>query len=503
MRAHRVRSGLAAVMLAAAVATTGAGPAAAKDEVVIDLVNEPASLDPHRQWNPDSYYVYRNIFDNLLARDDEGRIVPNLAASWKRLSDTEVEFTIRDDVRFHDGSPLTPGDVAYSVKRITDREFGSPQLGQFNQITDAEVTGEHTVKLTTDGPSPLLLAQLVKLSIVPQRHVEEVGADAFNLKPIGSGPYKFAEWRRGVEVRLARNDDYWGRKGEFLAATFRAVPDAATQLANLEAGATDLATALNSDQAAQLELSAAARPLSVLSERIAYLALNTTKPPLDDLRVRQAIAQAIDKEGIVEGILGGFDEPLSQLVTPIHAGWVDGIETLPYDPEKAAALVAEVGQPAKVTLDLATAPVYDQRVVQAIQQMLSGVGLNVEIRMSDMATLIQSIQAGPEVMPLMNFGRWSCTCQDADGVLFPLLHSGSGWSTTADPAVDAALERARTSLDETVRQEQYRIVHEYVAEQVPYVPLYRASLIYGAANGLQWTPTPDQSIYLNRMSWQD
>jgi peptide/nickel transport system substrate-binding protein len=497
------RNGLAALVLGAGLAATSGATAAAKDTIVIDLVNEPASLDPHGQWNPDSYYVYRNIFDNLLTRDDQGAIAPSIATEWKYLSDTEVEFTIREGVKFHDGQPLTPEDVAYSVKRIIDPAFASPQLGQFNQITDAVVTGEHTVKLTTAGPAPVLLAQLVKLSIVPKHYVEEVGKDAFNLQPIGSGPYRFVAWNRGVEVTLERNDDYWGEPGGFKTAIFHPVPDAATRLANLEAGASDIATVLDSDQAAQLQTSATARPLSVLSERVAYLALNPTKPPLDDIRVRQAIAEAIDKEGIIEGILGGYDEPLTEMVTPIHAGFVEGIETLPYDPEGAAALIAEVGPAAQAPIDLATAPLYDQRVVQAIQQMLVGIGLDVRITMTDSATLIQSIQAGPEKMPLLNFARWSCACQDADGVLFPLLHSSSGWSATRDPAVDAALEAARVSLDPAERAAQYKIVHEYVAEQIPYVPLYRVSLIYGAANGIVWTPTPDQNIYLNRVHWQD
>src|ERR1700758_4732164 len=114
---------------------SGAVPAlAAKDRLVVDLVNEPSSLDPHVQWNPDSYYVYRNVFDNLVTRDDAGKIMPQIETSWKYLSDTQIEFQLRSDVKFHDGSKLTAEDVAYSVQRITDPKFASPQLGQFDQI---------------------------------------------------------------------------------------------------------------------------------------------------------------------------------------------------------------------------------------------------------------------------------------------------------------------------------------------------------------------------------
>jgi peptide/nickel transport system substrate-binding protein len=190
-----------------------AQPAEAKDRFVVDLASEPSTLDPQQQWNPDSYYVYRNIFDNLVTRNDQGEIVPQVALSWTYRSDTEIDFRIRDDITFHDGRRLTPEDVAFSIRRITDPKFASPQLGQFSKIVAAEVVGTDTVRLRTNGPYPALLAQLVKLSIVPKHVVEAVGNDAFNLAPVGSGPYRFQQWQRGVAVTLARNDAYWGPRG--------------------------------------------------------------------------------------------------------------------------------------------------------------------------------------------------------------------------------------------------------------------------------------------------
>ena len=217
-----------------------AAPAlASADRLVVDLAAEPSTLDPQIQWNPDSYYVYRNIFDNLVTRDDKGDIIPQIATSWRSLSNTEILFTLRSDVTFHDGSKLTAEDVAFSIKRITDASFGSPQRGQFDKIVAAVPLSATEVKLVTDGPYPALLAQLVKLSIVPKAVVEKVGNDPFNLKPVGSGPYRFESWQRGVAVTLKRNDDYWGTKGPFPTVLFRAVPDGATRVANLQAGSSD------------------------------------------------------------------------------------------------------------------------------------------------------------------------------------------------------------------------------------------------------------------------
>lgn len=499
-----IRPMLASVAIGALLILGMTDPASAgRDRLVIDLVNEPSSLDPHLQWNPDSYYVYRNIFDNLVTRDDEGKIAPQVATEWKQLSDTEIEFTIRDDITFHDGKKLTPEDVVFSVNRITDPKFGSPQLGQFNKIVKAEVSGPNKVKLTTDGPYPALLAQLVKLSIVPKHVVEVVGKDAFNTKPVGSGPYAFGDWQRGVQVTLKRNDAYWGQKGVFPEAAFRAVPDAATRVANLQAGSSDLGVSLDSDLAAQLKSSGRAKPLSVLTERIAYLRLNTAKPPFDNVDVRRAVAHAIDKEGLIQGILGGYDKSSEIMLTPVHFGWMEGIQAPGYNPEQAKELVAKAGDAGKAPIELATAPVFDQRIVQAVQQMLTDAGLNVTINISDMASYLKRAQSGPETVPTLSYGRWSCACQDADGVLFPLLHTSSGWSAYRNPDADKALEAGRETLDEKKRLDAYGKVHGIVASEVPLVPLYQSAIIYGATNALQWKPTPNESMFLNRMDWKE
>lgn len=494
---------VATAVVAVSLAAASVGSAFAKDRLTVDLVNEPSSLDPHVQWNPDSYYVYRNIFDNLVARNNKGEIVPQIATAWKATSDTVIEFQIRNDVTFHNGQKLTPEDVVYSVQRITDPKFGSPQLGQFSKIIKAELAGPGAVRLTTDGPYPALLAQLVKLSIVPKSVVESVGKDAFNLKPIGSGPYVFQTWQRGVQVTLTRNDNYWGTKGPFASVSFRAVPDAATRVANLQAGATDLAVTLNSDQASQLKTSAKAKVVSGPTERIGYLRLNPNRPPLDNLKVRQAISLAVDRVGIVDGILGGYDKQVTQMLTPAHVGFVPNMPAAVYDLKKAQALVKEAGAAGQVEIELATAPVFDQRIVQAIQQMLVEAGLKVKISMSDMANYLKVAQGGPGVAPMLSFGRWSCACLDADGVLFPLLHKSSSWSAYRNPKVDKLLEDARQTLDLKKRLDAYREVNAIVAQEIPLVPLYQAAALYGTAKGLEWQPTPDESMFINRMTFKD
>lgn len=491
---YRLRTLLGAVAIAALAA-----PAMARD-ITIDLAGEPSSLDPHLQWNPDSYYVYRNIFDNLVTRDNAGEIVPQIATSWQTLSDTELELTIREGVTFHDGSPLTPEDVVFSVKRITDPEFGSPQLGQFNQITDARVTEGNKVVLTTDGPYPALMAQLVKLSIVPKAIVEEMGKDAFNSQPVGSGPYVFDDWNRGVSVTLARNETYWGDTGPFDNAVFRAVPDAATRVADLLAGTADLVVSIDADAAPQLDADDSVKLLSAPTERVGYLGLNLDKPPFNDLEMRKAASLAIDRLAITEGLLQAGEVPVSQMASPAHFGYSADLPLFEYDPEQAKALTAAKPEVAGTPAVLATAPVFDQRIVQAVQQMLNDVGFNVSISMTDMPTYLDIVRSEPAENSELSFGRWSCACQDADGITYPVLHSDSAWSRVNIPEIDTLLEKARVSLDPAVRQEAYDQVHKMVRDGYYLLPMYQAAVLYGASADLVFEPTANESMFLNRMS---
>ena len=487
----------------AAMLLTGAAQAA-KDVLVVDLVQEPSSLDPHVQWNPDSYFVYRNVFDNMVTRDDEGKIVPQVATAWKQIDDTTIEFTLRGDIKFHDGTALTADDVVFSVKRITDPQFKSPQLGQFNKIVDATAVNPTTVRLKTDGAYPVLLAQLTKLSIVPKAHVEKVGNEKFNQEPMGSGPYKFVSIQRGVKTTLARNDAYWGPKGQFATAEFHAVPDPATRVANLRSGKSDLIVTINADLAQELKKDAKVKVLSVLSERVAYFHLNSLTGPTANLKVRQAIAHAIDKQGIIDGLMQGFDKPAAIMLSPAHVGFVDGFkEAYPYDPAKAKALLKEAGITPDQSFTLFTAPTFDQRIVQAIQQMLIDVGMKVTITSSDFAGWLKRAQSSPAEFGEMTFSRWSCGCQDADGTLFPLYHSSSSWAKSKDAAMDKELEAGRSLLDTNARLAHYKKVFEIANATVPLVPLYQVAILYGARKEVRWTPTPNESFFINRIKWED
>lgn len=472
-----------------------------KETLSVDLPGDAATLDPHVQWDTDSYSIYRNIFDNLLTRDADGKIVPQIAASWRYVSDTVLDFEIRTGVTFHDGTPLTPEDVVYSVKRITNPAFKSPQLGQFNSIVAAEVAGPTTVRLTTREPYPALLAQLVKLSIVPKHYVERVGDTKFNLEPMGSGPYRLAAWQKGVRVALDANEKYWRGTPFFKHVTFQPVPDASTRIANLRTGKADIVRGLNGDDTAVLKSDPQLQVLSVPTERIAYLSVNALAGPTKDVRVRRAIAYALDRGLIIEALLGGYGRPVDIVLTPANFGYIADIKGYGHDLARAKALIKEAGAEG-AELIFVTSPAYDQRIVQAVQQMLGEAGLKVTISVSDQATFLRRRQGPAQDAGALSFGRWSCACQDADGVIQPLFHSASIWSKYQNPAYDGAVEKARATLDQSARLAWYRKALEMLRDDVPGIGLYQDVAIYGARKGLRWKPAADESFFAFDMRWE-
>jgi len=493
--------GMAAALFMAATPVMAA-EAPAKDTVVIDLSGETSNCDPHLQWSVNSYAVYRNIFDNMLTRDQEGKVIPHIAVSWKQLADNKIEFKLRTDVKFHDGTPLTPEDVVYTIKRITSKELASPQRSQFEAVIAAEATAPDTVVFTTKAPYPALFSQLTKLSIVPKAYVEKVGSETFNLKPIGSGPYKFVSWDRGVSIKLERNDAYWGQKGFFPKAEFRFVPDAGTRVADLRTGKADLTVDMNSDLIASIKNDKVCEPRITLSERVAFVRTNNGHSPTDNRLIRFAMAYGIDKQGLIDGLNDGRDRLTHTLVVPEMAGYKP-VQGLQYDPEKAKKLVAEAGAVAKEKMVFVTAPAFDQRVVQALQQMMNDLGMNVVIDMKDQTSFLKAMQQGElSTRPHLSLGTWSGGALDADAIAYPLLNSTSAWSQTRDPELDKVLEAARSCLDPEKRADLYAQASKIAIDNAYILPLFQMCALYAANKHLVWKPSIDENIFLNRMSWK-
>ncbi len=488
-------------LLMGALALCPAAHAQPKDTLVVDLPGDVATMDPQQQWDTESYSVYRNIFDNLVTRDVSGKIVPQVATAWRYTDDKTIVFDLRSDIVFQDGSKLTPEDVVFSVQRITNPAFRSAQLSQFDQIASAEVTGPAQVTLHTKSPYPALMAQLVKLSIIPKAYVEKVGDQRFNNEPIGSGPYRLKSWQRGQQSVLEATDSYWRGKPNFRGVTFRAVPDTATRIADLRTGRADITRGLSPDDAEAIKNDRALQLLPVATERIAYMFVNALAGPTKDKRVRQAIAMAVDRDTLVTALQQGYAKPADIVLTPANFGYVSDVKGWPHDPAKARALIKEAGAEG-ATIQFLTSPAYDRRLNEAVQQMLGDVGLKVEIVMLDQPTYLRRRQGTPEEAGALSQGRWSCACQDADGVIFPLFRSGSIWSKFSNAEFDAEVDAARSVLDEGKRLAHYHRAFEILREEVPGIGLFQDYALYAARKELKWTPTANEAFFVVDMKWQ-
>lgn len=471
--------------------------------LVVDLTNEPATLDPGLQYDSSSYSVYRNIFDNLLRRDPKtGDILPWIATKWEKVSETEWVFTIRDDVKFHNGEPLTANDVAFSIERILDPEFRSPQQANFNMIESVKAEG-NTVVIQTKTPSPTLLTQLVNLSIVPEKYVKEKGNEQFNLNPVGSGAYIFESWAKGTSIKLKANPEYWNGAPEIPGVEFRPVSNAASRIADLQSGKADIIFGVSPDAVDTIKADSKLQVLAAPTERIAMLAFNMiADSPTKSSKVNQAIAYAINYDAIIESLLHGYGNPVTQVLTPVAFGYDPNIPGYHYDPEKAKQLLAEAGYPdGGFTLEFATSPSFDQRVVQAIQGDLAKIGITVNINMTDHATYLKKVQDPERKWGNIRMGIWSCSCMDADGTIYPLFRTGTVWSSYSNPEFDAEVDAARSTTDEAVRLEHYSRALQILHEDVPGIGLYQAYVIYGAAKQLQWEPDAQENFFVRDMKW--
>jgi peptide/nickel transport system substrate-binding protein len=220
-----------------------------------------------------------------------------------------------------------------------------------------------------------------------------------------------------------------------------------------------------------------------------------------DVRVREAAAMAIDKKTLIEALLRGYAKPVNEPLTPASFGFAADIADYGYNPERARALLKEAGVTPQTPVSFLTSPIFDQRVVQALQQMLGDVGINAKISSTDAATYLRLRQGRPDEAGDVSYFRWSCGCEDADGTLFPLFESSSQWAKYKNTDVDKALQAARESLDPKQRLADYHQALTLIHADVPVVPLFQDVVMFAARKQVQFQPTADESFFLFPMRW--
>ena len=492
----------AALAIAALTAAPPAARAQAKDTLVVALVSHAFTLDPHMHFERVGILVNINMFDSLIHRNTKLEFEPSLATSWKPLSDTQWEFKLRKGVRFHNGDTMTPEDVKYSFDRVIDQTKKSPQYGNIRAIKEVRVVNPETVHIITDKPFPLLLERLVFFPIVPKKHIEKVGDQAFGTtSPVGTGPWKFVEWKRDQLIRLEAFDQHWRGKPAFKYLVIRAIPEIATQMAEIKTGGVDIVRNVSADLVPELKT----HPLAYISStpilRVHYIEFDMRSAPFDKKLVRQAANYAIDKQTIIQKLMGGLGKQAATTVQPMAFGFDSEVKPYPYDPKKAKALLAQAGYPNGVDITLHSAFVEFRPVFEALSQMLTEVGIRTNPKMWDPGPAYNKFLQTEGKATNGYYGSWgNYSVFDADAVLHPLYHTEPGgwigkWYTRVE-GLDKLIDEGRSTVDQPKRKRTYSQIQQLIREEAPAIFLWTQYDTLAISKKVQYAARGDEWLWL-------
>ncbi|MEM1066659.1 MAG: ABC transporter substrate-binding protein [Pseudomonadota bacterium] len=382
---------------AAALALAAGGAFAQQTSITIGMQLEPPNLDPTGGAAAAiDEVVYANVFEGLTRYQADGSIAPALAASWEISEDgLEYTFTLHEGVTFHDGSALTAEDVQFSLDRARAEDSTNAQKALFAGISAVEVIDDLTVKITLSSPNGGFLTNLAwgdAVIVAP-----ESIADAATT-PIGTGPFRFREWVQGDRVELEANPDYWGEAPALTEATFKFISDPTAAFAAMMAGDIDAFPAFPAPETlVQFEADPRFELLIGSTEGETILSTNNQSEALSDIRVRQALAHAINRQEIIDGAMFGYGTPIGTHFAPHHPDYVDLTGQSEYDPDKARALLAEAGHDDGLTLSLKLPPPsYARRGGEIIAAQLREVGIETEISNLEWAQWLEEVFRGKD-----------------------------------------------------------------------------------------------------------
>lgn len=368
------------VLAASVLALASASPAlAARTDLVLGVVLEPPHLDPTAGAAAAiDEILYANVFEGLTRIGPSGEVLPALAESWTISDDGKVyTFKLHKGVKFHDGSDFDAEDVKFSLDRARAPDSVNAQKGLFAAIDTVEVIDPETVQVTLKHPQGAFLYNMGwgdAVIVAPE------SADRNKEKPIGTGPFRFDHWAKGSAVTLVKSDNYWGDPVALDKVEFRFIPDAAAAVPAVLSGDVQAFPFFPADAVSQVEGNPQLKVVIGSTEGETILAMNNKKPPLDNLKVRQAISYALDREAIIDGASGGLGQPIGSHVSPSSKAYVDLTGRYPHDAAKARKLLKEAGfeNGFKTTLKLPP-PAYARDGGQIIASQLRNVGIQADI----------------------------------------------------------------------------------------------------------------------------
>jgi peptide/nickel transport system substrate-binding protein len=476
-----------------------------KDTLTVALVAHAPTLDPHMHFERVGILVNINMFDSLLHKNPKLEYTPSLATSWKAINDTTWEFKLRKGVKFHNGEIMTAEDVKYSFERVLEpgkEKKKSPQYGNIRAIKEVRIVDPDTVQLVTDKPFPLLLERLVFFPIVPKKHLEKVGDDAFGTSaPVGTGPWKFVEWKRDQYIRLEAFDGHWRGKPAFQYLVIRAVPEVATQIAEIKTGGVDIIRNVSADLVPELKSNPQTYVSSTPILRVHYVELDMRQAPFDKKLARLAANYAIDRQAIIQKLMGGLGQQVATVVQPAAFGFDADVKPFPYDLKRAKELLAQAGYPSGVDITLHSAFVEFRPVFEAIAQMLTDAGLRVNARMWDPGPAWNKFLQAEGKATHGAYGSWgNYSVFDADAVLHPLFHTEpGGWigkHYTRVEGLDKMIDEGRSTLNQAQRKRTYSQIQIMIREEAPAIYLFTQYDTLAISKKVEYAARGDEWLWL-------
>jgi peptide/nickel transport system substrate-binding protein len=487
--------------------STDAG-AAPSGEATVAQGPEITDLDASMATGMLTFNLAIHNMEPLLFRGEDLLPEPFLAETYEYVDPTTLHLTIREGVVFHTGDPLTVDDVVFTLQRVSGPDTESDHRPYTGSVAEVSAVDERTVEITFTEHDATFLGRLTLIPIVPKAVVEERGAEDFNANPVGTGPYQFVNWERGQRVTYEAFPDYWREQPRIQTLHFRGIPEDSTRMAELQTGTLAIATNVPTQLIPELEESDDIRIETVNSLRAFFVVLNTHQPPFDDVRVRQAVNYAIDRQLLIDGILDGHARPISQPFGPEVFGANPELDTYyTYDPDKARSLLAEAGFEEGTEVNFfgpSGRYLKDVEVIQNVAAQLEEVGFRVNQNVMEFQAYFDTYVA--QLNNDLHMGMFSNAnnTADADYNLALNLHSEGRAIYWSDPEVDAAIDEARTILDTAEREQKYHELLQTIVDAAPWLFLYTLEDVYGVSSTLQnWTPRPDEMIYLYGASLSD